>query len=132
MAVKQPAAYSPGSSRVERGLFGQTSKACRGEGKNEAVREAGAGGSCPLHRHAFVPGAPWASGTLSLPGRVGGAAATPRRAGQRAAALALSVRGLVDESQILAGVIQSRGRGRGGRLGLLGGRRGRGLAGGPR
>lgn len=44
MAVKQPAAYSPGSSRVERGLFGQTSKACRGEGKNEAVREAGAGG----------------------------------------------------------------------------------------
>lgn len=44
MAVKQPAAYSPGSSRVERGLFGQTSKACRGEGKNKAVREAGAGG----------------------------------------------------------------------------------------
>ena len=83
----------------------------------------------PLHGHVFVPRASGAPRSRGLPGGVVGAAATPWREGQRAATLALRVRGLVDEGQILAGVIQRGGRGRGRRLGLLGGRRGWGPAG---
>lgn len=83
----------------------------------------------PLHGHVFVPRASGAPGSRGFPGGVVGAAATPWREGQRAAALALRVRGLVDEGQILAGVIQRRGRGRRRRLGLLRGCRGWGPAG---
>lgn len=105
-----------------------------GEGARTKPFERPGPGVPPLHRHAFFPRAPGAPRPRGLPGRVRGPAATPWRAGQRAAALALRVRGLVDEGQVLAGVIQRRGRGRGGRGGRLGlhGERGRGPAGGLR
>lgn len=119
--VWQPVASSAGLGPVERGLFGQTSRACRGERKNEALGRGPGAGVLPLRGHASFPRAPWAPRPRGLPGRVRGAAATPWRAGQRAAALALRVGGLVDEGQVLAGVIQRGGRGRGGR----GGRGGR-------
>lgn len=97
-----------------------------GESRNEALERPGPG-ILPLHRHVFVSGTPGAAGPHGLPGGIG-VAATSRRAGQRAAALALRVRGLVDEGQVLAGIIQGRGRGRGRRLSLLRGRRGWGPA----
>lgn len=53
----QPVASSAGLGPVERGLFGQTSRACRGERKNEALGEARAGGPAPTRARLFPAGA---------------------------------------------------------------------------
>lgn len=119
----------------EASLVRQTEHA--GESARTGPFERPRPGVLPLHGSAFLPRAPRAPRPHGLPGRVRGAAATPWRAGRRAAALALRVGGLVDEGQVLAGVIQRGGRGRGGRGGRRGrlglhGERGRGPAGGLR
>lgn len=113
--------------RPERALWSNRPSMPGNQGRSRALRQARARDPA-LHRHAFASGPRGAAGPRGLPNRVR-AAASPRCARLCKAALALRVRGLIDEGQVLARIIQGGRRGRGRRLGLLRGRRGRGLCG---